>query len=130
MNLLSNAVKFTHKGGVKMQISAKKDDNDDGQVRIMFSIKDTGIGINREQKEKIFGAFSQADSTTTRRFGGTGLGLAISRQLAQLMGSELKVESMENRGSTFYFEICMALGDPAKSQKKSLEQRIKIAPRI
>lgn len=114
MNLLSNAVKFTPKGGVTAQISMMEDEHEAGQVRLKFSVKDTGIGITPEQERKIFEAFSQADSTTTRQFGGTGLGLAISRRLVQLMGGDLKVKSRENQGSTFYFEICMALGDPAK----------------
>ncbi len=127
MNLLSNAVKFTHKGGVKGQISLKEANHEEKQIRLLFSVKDTGIGISPEQQKKIFEAFSQADSTTTRRFGGTGLGLAISRRLAQLMGSELKVKSKENQGSTFYFEIGMALGDPAKL-KENLENSYKIAP--
>ncbi|WP_169400729.1 ATP-binding protein [Desulfobacter curvatus] len=127
MNLLSNAVKFTPKGGVTAQISVKEEDHNTGQVRLLFSVKDTGIGMSQEQERKIFEAFSQADSTTTRRFGGTGLGLAISRRLAQLMGSELKVKSRENLGSTFYFEICMALGDPAKLGENP-ESSNKIAP--
>ncbi len=127
MNLLSNAVKFTHKGGVTGQISVKQGADEGGQIELLFSVQDTGIGISPEQQKKIFEAFSQADSTTTRRFGGTGLGLAISRRLAQLMGSELKVKSSENQGSTFYFEICMNIGDPAKL-KESLESSKKIAP--
>nr|WP_319495591.1 ATP-binding protein [uncultured Desulfobacter sp.] len=127
MNLLSNAVKFTQKGGVTLQISVKQGPHDDGQVGLLFSVKDTGIGISPKQQKKIFEAFSQADSTTTRRFGGTGLGLAISRRLALLMASELKVQSIENQGSTFYFEISMALGDPAKLRENP-DNLNKIAP--
>lgn len=114
MNLLSNAVKFTTKGGVTAQISRMDAGCEDGWVTLLFSVKDTGVGMSPEQEKKIFDAFSQADSSTTRRFGGTGLGLAISRRLVGLMGSELKVESIENLGSTFYFEIPTALGDPAE----------------
>ena len=114
MNLLSNAVKFTPKGRVSGQISLKDKDHEAGKATLLFSVKDTGIGISPEQQKIIFEAFSQADSTTTRQFGGTGLGLAISRRLAQLMGSQLKVESDQTLGTTFYFEMCMAIGDPAK----------------
>jgi PAS domain S-box-containing protein len=127
MNLLSNAVKFTGKGGVTGQISLESKDHEAGRVTLLFSVKDTGIGISPAQQKKIFEAFSQADSTTTRRFGGTGLGLAISRRLVQLMGSELNVESEENRGSTFYFKMDMAMGDPAKLRENQ-QHLHKIAP--
>jgi|GEM_PF-3495650 len=127
MNLLSNAVKFTREGRVTGQISLKEKDDEAGRVTLLFSVKDTGIGINPEQQKKIFEAFSQADSTTTRRFGGTGLGLAISNRLAELMGSELKVDSGENLGSTFSFKMCMAIGDPAKLRKNQHNSQ-KIAP--
>jgi signal transduction histidine kinase/CheY-like chemotaxis protein/ABC-type amino acid transport substrate-binding protein len=97
-NLLSNALKFTNEGEVSLFISKA------GKNRLSFRVKDTGIGMTKEQKSKLFKSFSQADTSTTRRFGGTGLGLAISKHLANLMNGEIGVESEYNIGSTFTFE--------------------------
>jgi PAS domain S-box-containing protein len=102
-NLLSNSVKFTETGEIELKV--KFEQRDEGQGDIRFSIRDTGIGINEKQKKKIFKAFTQADSSTTRRFGGTGLGLIISENIAQKMGSHLHLESSPGIGSTFYFTI-------------------------
>ena len=103
VNLLSNAVKFTERGEVelKMQYTLKKE----RQCVYHFSVRDTGIGINREQREKLFEAFSQADPSTTRKYGGTGLGLAISNKLVKKMGSQLTVESEPGVGSVFSFSM-------------------------
>ena len=100
-NLLSNAIKFTNENG-NVTVNARY--NDDKQT-VYISVIDTGIGIAKENLEKIFESFSQEDVSTTRKFGGTGLGLSISSHLARLMGSELKVESVVTKGSKFYFEI-------------------------
>jgi signal transduction histidine kinase/ActR/RegA family two-component response regulator len=97
-NLLSNATKFTEKGFIELHVSHR-----DGQVA--FVTRDSGIGITGAQQERLFAAFSQADSTTTRRFGGTGLGLAISRSLARAMGGDLTVSSVAGEGSTFTFTV-------------------------
>ncbi|PSR17021.1 two-component system sensor histidine kinase/response regulator, partial [filamentous cyanobacterium CCP3] len=94
-NLLSNAIKFTDRGEVTVRIFPV----DDGQVA--FAVSDTGIGIAPEKQQTIFGAFQQADGTTSRKYGGTGLGLSISLQLAQLLGGALELESQPDRGSTF-----------------------------
>jgi PAS domain S-box-containing protein len=110
LNLLSNAVKFTDRGGIELRVQAWPDVKDSLKVR--FTVEDTGIGITREQIGKLFGAFEQADSSTTRRFGGTGLGLAITRHLAQLMGGDVGVESEPGRGSRFWFEAQLALAEP------------------
>ena len=99
-NLLSNAVKFTSNNG-DIYITIIKIDND----KLRFQIKDTGIGLNNEQQKKLFKSFSQADSSTTRKYGGTGLGLAICKELVELMGGKIWVESKERIGSSFFFEI-------------------------
>ncbi|KQZ78136.1 hypothetical protein ASD64_12305 [Mesorhizobium sp. Root157] len=104
-NLVSNAIKFTQHGEVRVEVAGKEAGK--GSQRVVVSIADSGIGISPEQQEHIFQAFTQTDASITRRFGGTGLGLAISRELARLMGAELKVESVEGEGSTFTFEIAM-----------------------
>lgn len=102
-NLLANAVKFTEIGEVVLKATYNKISNKKGCFR--FSVSDTGIGINPEQQEKLFKAFSQGDSSTTRKYGGTGLGLIISEMIAQKMGSEIKIESTLGKGSIFYFDI-------------------------
>ena len=102
-NLLSNAVKFTDRGEVVLRASLKGRQGDVARVR--FSVSDTGIGMTKEQCSRVFESFSQADSSTTRRYGGTGLGLAISSQLVELMGGEMGVESEPGVGSTFWFEL-------------------------
>ncbi|HEX6722608.1 MAG TPA: ATP-binding protein, partial [Burkholderiaceae bacterium] len=102
LNLLSNAVKFTDRGGIELRVQARPAGGD--ALKVRFTVEDTGIGIAAEQVRKLFGAFEQADSSTTRRFGGTGLGLAITRHLAQLMGGDVGVESDPGRGSRFWFE--------------------------
>ena len=112
INLLANAVKFTLKGGIKLEVSLIKElDNSENIIR--FAVIDTGIGILEENKKKIFQAFSQEDSSTTRKFGGTGLGLTISNQLLGLMDSHLQLESTVNKGSTFYFDLKLKTSNEA-----------------
>jgi PAS domain S-box-containing protein len=96
-NLLSNAIKFTPLGSIEVRVSVGAGE------QVIFAVRDTGIGMTPPQRERLFEAFSQADSTTTRRFGGTGLGLAISRSLARAMGGDLEVTSQPDQGSTFTF---------------------------
>ncbi|HCL56041.1 MAG TPA: histidine kinase [Spirochaetia bacterium] len=103
VNLLSNSVKFTEKGEVELKISFEKIDAKEGIFT--FSIRDTGIGITDEQKGRLFQAFSQADSTTTRKYGGTGLGLVISNMLVGKMGGAIEMESVPGKGSVFSFSI-------------------------
>ena len=98
-NLVSNALKFTSAGAVTLSVEPAADD------RVRFTVTDTGVGFDAEQKARIFTRFQQADGSITRRFGGTGLGLAISRDLAELMGGELDCESTPGAGSRFWFEL-------------------------
>ena len=99
LNLASNAIKFTERGGVRIEVSQP----DSGHLRV--SVADSGIGITPEQLEKLFNRFTQADSSTTRRYGGTGLGLAISKRLVELMGGEIGAQSESGKGSTFWFAL-------------------------
>jgi len=103
INLMSNAVKFTPTNG-DITVEIRRIENAPvGKVRILFSVQDSGIGISEDKKQNIFDAFNQADSTITRKYGGTGLGLTISSKYINLMGGELKVDSVEGEGSKFYF---------------------------
>ena len=106
-NLLSNAVKFTQTGEVVLNISPG-DDAPADSFHIRIEVSDTGVGISADSCHKLFAKFSQADSSTTRRFGGTGLGLAISKNLVDLLGGEIGVESTPDRGSTFWFTVRLA----------------------
>jgi signal transduction histidine kinase/DNA-binding response OmpR family regulator len=103
-NLLGNAIKFTENGEVAL--TARMEGRDDGEIRLHFSVRDTGIGIPVDKHELIFEAFSQADGSTTRKFGGTGLGLTISSRLVTMMQGALWVESAPGEGSTFHFTAC------------------------
>jgi signal transduction histidine kinase/ActR/RegA family two-component response regulator len=101
-NLVSNAVKFTDWGSVSLEVSEKPMAGAEG-VCLEFSVRDTGIGLTGKQKAGLFSAFTQADASTTRKYGGTGLGLAISKRLVELMGGEIWCESVPGEGSTFFF---------------------------
>ncbi len=125
-NLLGNAIKFTHNGDI--YITIKKID----EKRLRFQIKDTGIGLSEEQQKKLFKSFSQADGSTTRKYGGTGLGLAISKQLVELMGGKIWVESKEGFGSSFIFEIELQETDfiEADEEKTEFDKNILNANKI
>ncbi|MDQ3945845.1 MAG: response regulator [Actinomycetota bacterium] len=110
LNLVSNAAKFTEDGTVT--VSARREDGAEGGDAIVFEVTDTGIGIAPEHMDRLFQAFSQAESSTTRRFGGTGLGLAISRSFCQMMGGDITVASEEGQGSTFTVRLPAVVTEP------------------
>jgi PAS domain S-box-containing protein len=114
-NLVNNALKFTQQGEVEVRVSLATASEEptslpDNHVRLLFSVRDTGEGMSEIQTSRLFQAFSQADSSISRRHGGTGLGLAISKQLVELMGGQIQVQSEPGRGSTFSFSVCLEKG--------------------
>jgi signal transduction histidine kinase/CheY-like chemotaxis protein/ligand-binding sensor domain-containing protein len=116
-NLLANAVKFTERGEVGLRVRLENRTAD--EVKVRFEVSDTGIGISQQQQQLIFEAFSQADASTTRRFGGTGLGLAIASRIVGLMGGSIHVESTAGKGSRFYFTVAMKV--PAQTHGPAVE---------
>jgi CheY-like chemotaxis protein/two-component sensor histidine kinase len=104
-NLVSNAIKFTEKGEIEVKVTAAPAESD--MVKLQFEIRDTGVGISPDARRRIFDAFAQEDESTTRKYGGTGLGLAIAKQLSEMMGGAIGVESEPGRGSRFWFTITL-----------------------
>ncbi|MDC7219553.1 MAG: response regulator [Spirochaetales bacterium] len=113
-NLISNARKFTSEGQILLRAHGVP--ATDGKVHLTFEVEDSGIGITREQQAKLFAAFQQADSSTTRKYGGTGLGLFISRNLVNMMGGTMGVVSTEGQGSRFFFELALEKGEREASR--------------
>jgi len=116
VNLLSNAIKFTSNNG-EVNVDIERLSENDNEVKVKFSVSDTGIGISKEQRERIFEAYSQADISTSRKYGGTGLGLSISGKLIDRMGGKLGIRSVQDKGSTFYFTLVL-------EKSKDTKQRI------
>lgn len=116
INLMSNAVKFTPENGQIIVEIKELLDTKPSEVKLSFSVKDTGIGINEDKLEHIFDSFSQADSTINRKFGGTGLGLTISKKYIELMGGDLRVKSKPGEGSEFYFTLSFNRTESSKSK--------------
>jgi len=126
VNLLGNAVKFTSQGSVTLEATRIDPESTDRRVNLHFRVRDTGIGIPKEQQQTIFEAFGQADSSVTRRFGGTGLGLSICSQLVQAMGGRIWVESAPGAGSTFQFTCAFgtaATESPAEPTAEGVEEQ-------
>ncbi|WPC44314.1 response regulator [Clostridium sp. JS66] len=119
-NLISNAVKFTSKGEISIKVDCLKEENKIAFLN--FEVKDTGIGIRKEHINTIFKSFSQADASTTRKYGGTGLGLAISSELVKMMGGKIQVESIVGEGSTFKFNVKLNIVKGASVQKFDFEK--------
>jgi CheY-like chemotaxis protein len=114
-NLIGNANKFTENGQIKLSVKLEKKAGN--IATLYFEVADTGIGISEDKLEKIFDKFTQADSSTVRKFGGTGLGLSITKSLLELMGSDIKVESIEGKGARFYFVLQQQIVGPAKKEQ-------------
>ena len=118
VNLIGNAIKFTHTGEIEVAVT-RQNSADDPMVDLRISVRDTGIGIPADKFNAIFDAFSQVDTSTTRKYGGTGLGLSISSQLAQLMGGALRLESELGKGSIFHVDLRVPIAAPGRNSQRS-----------
>ncbi|HEY3168026.1 MAG TPA: ATP-binding protein, partial [Candidatus Binatia bacterium] len=131
VNLLGNAVKFTDTGEVALEIKVI-DHHATKDCLLQFSVRDTGIGIPADKSETVFEPFTQADSSTTRKYGGTGLGLAICKRLTALMGGRIWVESAGGQGSTFYFTVRLGVDRKSATQpfnRSPMQENLPMAPR-
>jgi signal transduction histidine kinase/ActR/RegA family two-component response regulator len=127
VNLVGNAIKFTDSGEVLLK--AELESREQEKLTIRFMVSDTGIGIPQEKQGSIFSAFTQADSSTTRKYGGTGLGLTISARLASMMGGRVWLESEVGRGSRFYFNVCLKILEKAAERGSATPSSTKVFPR-
>jgi len=120
-NFISNALKFTSTGHI--EVTVKMEPSGQDQLQLRFTVTDSGIGLTEEEKNKIFNAFTQADSSISRTYGGSGLGLSISKQLVELMGGEIGVDSTKDIGSSFWFTVCC---QPAKGAVVATDSRVAV----
>jgi signal transduction histidine kinase/CheY-like chemotaxis protein len=118
-NFLSNALKFTSTG--RIEVSVKPETNQKGELQLLFTVTDSGIGLTDDEINKLFTAFTQADNSTSRTYGGTGLGLSICKQLVEVMGGQIGVDSTKDIGSSFWFTICY---QPAKEEVVATDRRV------
>ena len=128
LNLLNNAIKFTDKGGVAVQVHVSRAANapaEPGMVPLRFEVADTGIGMPESVRARLFRKFSQVDSSVTRRYGGTGLGLAICKELIELMGGRIGVDSKVGQGSTFWFDLSLPRATESLVDRRSLPDQLK-----
>jgi two-component system sensor histidine kinase/response regulator len=121
-NLVSNAVKFTSRGDVVLRVRLL--DENPQQARFRFEVQDSGIGISEEAQARLFSAFVQADSSTTRRFGGSGLGLAIAKRLVEMMHGQIGLHSEAGRGTLFWFELPLLKQDPDARSVVDMAERL------
>jgi two-component system sensor histidine kinase/response regulator len=121
-NLVSNAVKFTERG--QIAVTVRRIERAGAKVQLRVEVRDSGIGMTREQAGRLFQAFTQADGSTTRKYGGTGLGLTISKRLVELMGGQIQVDSEPGRGSRFSFTSWFGLGDEAAQRRRLLPEEL------
>lgn len=119
VNLMGNAVKFTENGEISLKVHSLITDEQQKNCHLQFAVRDTGVGIADEHKDRLFQAFTQADSSSTRKYGGTGLGLTISRRLTELMGGKIWFESESGKGSTFFFTVALPIASQ-ENQKAGL----------
>ncbi len=117
INLVNNAIKFTSDGGVSVHVFPESEDED--QITLRFEVRDTGIGIPKEKQDLLFEAFTQADGSTTRKYGGSGLGLSISKHLTEMMNGSIGLESEEGKGSTFWFTSVFGRSEKSLGDKKA-----------
>ncbi len=132
-NLVGNAFKFTHQGEVAVQVSTATGSADGGptppgKLDLLVTVRDTGIGIAKEQQDRLFQAFTQADSSTSRKYGGTGLGLAISRRLARMMSGDLKFESEPGVGTTFFFTARLGYDETQQRAAPTAPEQVRQRP--
>jgi signal transduction histidine kinase/CheY-like chemotaxis protein/HPt (histidine-containing phosphotransfer) domain-containing protein len=121
-NFLSNALKFTSKGHI--EVAVKLEPNEQDEIKLRFTVTDSGIGLTEEEKNKLFTAFTQADNSISRTYGGTGLGLSISKQLVELMGGQIGVDSTKGIGSAFWFTVCCQPAKGAVVAKDKKDKRV------
>ncbi len=124
LNLLNNACKFTSNGTVTLTV--RREQAEGAGDWVVFAVQDTGVGLSREQSERLFAPFMQADLSTTRKFGGTGLGLAISRRFCQMMGGDILVESQPGKGSTFTMRVPATVGGESEPADSAREHEVKV----